>query len=62
MSVEYCEIDVEVTKETDEAILCDVGEDEPLWIPKSLISDESEYRKGKATTILVEAEWLAGVR
>lgn len=59
MSLEYCEVDVEVIRETDAAILCDVGNDEPVWIPKSQISDESEvYKAGQAGTLLV-AEWLA---
>jgi hypothetical protein len=50
----------ECTHETDLAIKCTVDDmDEPVWIPKSQIHDNSEvYKKGHEGDLIVTS-WLA---
>lgn len=50
--------DVEVKKETDKAILCDI-EGEEIWIPKSQISDDSEVYEEDTSGTLIISRWLA---
>lgn len=53
--IEECE----ATAETDKALLVSIDGDEPIWVPKSVIDDESEvYSKGHEGTLVV-AEWFA---
>ena len=50
--------DVTVKRETKEAILIEVDEEE-YWIPKSQIHDDSEvYRDGDEGDIII-SEWIA---
>ena len=58
-------VDVEIVKETDKAILAESEEiddatGEPsLWIPKSVISDESPiWREGEYGSLIIEG-WFA---
>jgi hypothetical protein len=52
--------DVTCTIETDNAILCRLGATgAEFWIPKSLISDDSEVYKLGTDGKLVIPEWLA---
>ena len=51
------EIAVKVLGETEKAYKVDFGGREPVWVPKSQISDECEER-GKITSIFIP-EWLA---
>lgn len=50
--------DVEVKHETEMAILCVVDGNE-VWIPKSIIHDDSEVFKAGTTGRLIIPEWLA---
>jgi len=51
--------DVEVIKETSDALLCIIN-DEEVWIPKSQIdSEESQILSDGDTGTLVITEWLA---
>lgn len=53
------EVYAECLAETPSAILVDVGEDKPVWIPKSQIDDASEVREKGDEGELVIPEWLA---
>ena len=44
--------------ETDKAICCEV-EDEEVWVPKSVIHDDSEVYRLDDTGTLVVPEWFA---
>lgn len=50
----------EAIVETDDALLVDAAEfDEPQWIPKSQIDDDSEvYEDGGKGTLII-SEWFA---
>lgn len=50
--------DVECKKETEMAILVEI-EDEEFWIPKSVISDDSEVHSEGDKGTLVVPEWFA---
>lgn len=56
MSAEV-EIAVEVRRETDKALLVFDGKQE-VWVPKSMITDQSEDERGNVETIFLP-EWLA---
>lgn len=60
-NTEVVEIDhVRCYKETDKAILVEIDDSgEEKWIPKSVISDDSEvYERGTEGTLVVH-EWFA---
>ena len=43
-----------------QALLCDVGLDDPVWVPQSLISQDSEvYKPDGETGVLIIPEWWA---
>ena len=43
MSDEYVEMDgAELEHRTDEAVLLDVGQDEPVWVPRSVCYQDDE--------------------
>ena len=49
--------DCEAKVETDSALLVDIDGDE-VWVPKSVIHDDSEvYEKGHEGTLVVESWW-----
>ena len=52
--------DVSCIKEMDKAVLCDCAEwDDPKWVPKSQVEEESEvYKKGTEGTLIV-SDWFA---
>lgn len=50
--------DVYAIKQTDKALLCQVGDDE-VWIPQSQIDDDSEVWKEGQEGMLVVSEWIA---
>ena len=45
-------------KETDKALLCDI-EGEEMWIPKSVIDDDSEVYKEDDEGTLIISDWFA---
>jgi hypothetical protein len=50
--------DVFVLHETPSAILCALPDDGEYWVPKSLLSDESEVQSsGDEGTLVVPAWW-----
>lgn len=50
--------DVEAVRETENALLCNIGGEE-VWIPKSQIHDDSEvFEEGHSGTLVIP-EWLA---
>lgn len=50
--------EVQCTKQTERAILC-VIEGEDVWVPQSLVHDDSEvYRQGDFGTLIVP-KWFA---
>lgn len=51
--------DVECTGETEMAICCLGLLDNPVWIPKSQIHDDSEVWKKGQTGALVITRWIA---
>lgn len=53
------EIAAEVVYETEDALKCNTGDPEHVWIPKSQIMDESEVWKDGDSGVLVIPEWLA---
>jgi hypothetical protein len=48
-----------IIRETEKAILCDVGKDKPAWIPKSMIDDDSEIREVGESGEITISEWFA---
>ena len=52
--------DCECIRATERAILCSIGDTgKELWIPQSLVQDESEvYRHGDTGTLVIPA-WFA---
>lgn len=54
----YVEVFAEVTAITDDALLLDVGDGKPVWMPKALVKDGNDYSPGDAGDIEV-AEWKA---
>lgn len=50
--------DVEVKHETDKALLVDI-EGEEVWIPKSVIDDDSEVYKSGTEGTLIIPEWFS---
>ena len=53
-----CFNEVEAIAETDKALLCLINNEE-VWIPKSVIGDDSEvYERGDVGKLVV-AEWFA---
>lgn len=52
------EIEGKVRRETDKAYLFDFGAKEPVWVPKSQISDESDPDDNGIISIFIP-EWLA---
>ena len=52
----YVEIDVTTKYETDKAVLFDTGNDEDVWVPKSVMEDWPSI--GDSSTALIE-EWFA---
>lgn len=59
-AIREVEIAVEVRRETDRAFLVFDGKTE-AWVPKSLVSDQSERDDGSIETIFVP-EWFATER
>jgi len=53
------EIAAEVLFETENAIKCDTGDPDPVWIPKSQIMEWSEVWGEGDSGVLVIPEWLA---
>lgn len=55
------ELDViDVVKETDAALCVELADrDEEVWIPKSVVSDDSEVWKEGDTGTMIIAEWFA---
>jgi len=55
--------DAKAVRETDDALLVEADEfDEPQWVPKSQIDDDSEvYKLGTDGTLIV-SEWFAEKR
>jgi len=52
--------DCEVVNETELAICVDIPEfDEEIWIPKSVVDDDSEVWEGGQKGRLVVQEWFA---
>lgn len=49
---------VRAIRETANALLC-VVDDQEMWIPKSQISDDSEVYEAGHTGTLIISEWLA---
>ena len=48
-----------IIRETEKAILCDVGKDKLVWIPKSTVDDDSEiWKVGESGEITIN-EWFA---
>ena len=58
MSDETFSADAEALRETDKALLCNI-EGEEVWVPKSLIHDDSEVysMKANAGTLIVPLWW-----
>jgi hypothetical protein len=61
---EYVEFeDVKCRVETDSAILCDFDSDDvfsaPIWVPKSIVHDDSEVYKKDTDGTLIIARWWA---
>ena len=56
---DYIEIDVMTKYETDAAVLFDTGDDEELWIPKSVMEDWPSI--GETGAAMVE-EWFAIIK
>lgn len=58
---EKARIYVIAVRESDKAIMCDVGrkDRQACWIPKSLIDDDSEVWKAGQSGDLVIPEWFA---
>jgi hypothetical protein len=54
---EYITIDGVIEHETDRAALVGVGEDKPIWIPKSLIESMDTDKEGLSS--IEVAEWFA---
>jgi hypothetical protein len=52
-------IDATAIRETEKAVLCDVGGEKPVWIPQSQIDDDSEVWKAGDAGILIVNEWFA---
>lgn len=50
--------DVTVKAETGKAILC-VVEEEDVWVPKSIIDDDSEVYKMGTEGVLIVPAWFA---
>lgn len=58
--VEYVEIECdEVKAETAMAVLLDLGEEEPKWVPKSLIDGGQDLHEGDCPGTVSIAEWWA---
>jgi hypothetical protein len=55
-SMDYVEIEGVIEHETDLAVLVSAGDDEPVWIPKSLIGSTETDKDGLST--LEVAEWF----
>lgn len=53
------EVPVEAVYETEDALKCDAGLDDFVWVPKKLIRDDSEVREQGDSGILVIPEWFA---
>lgn len=52
--------DVECTAESEKAILCKFPDrEEPLWIPKSQIDDDSEVYENDGSGKLIISHWIA---
>jgi hypothetical protein len=51
--------DAEAVKETDKALLCMLEGEEEVWVPKSVIHDDSEVYSMKANTgrLMVKGWW-----
>ncbi len=55
----YVHLDVdEILRETDGAFLLKIG-DEELWVPKSQISDASDYGEGDEDCTVSVTKWFA---
>lgn len=53
----------EAIQETDMALLCRIEGEDPIWIPKSVIHDDSEVYSMKSNTgCLVLLKWWAEER
>jgi hypothetical protein len=57
LACEYFD-DVEAIKETDLALLC-VVDGEEIWIPKSVIDNDSEVQEEGDSGVLSVKEWFA---
>lgn len=56
----YVHLDVQrILKETDRAFLLLLDDDEELWVPKSVISDEGDYNEGDANCTISIQQWFA---
>jgi hypothetical protein len=55
--MDYVEIEGVIEHETDLAVLVSTGDDDPVWIPKSLINLVTTEKDGSA--VLEVAEWFA---
>ena len=52
--------EVTVTVETDKALLCHIDDDSnrEMWVPKSVVHDDSEaWKKGDNGKLVVKAWW-----
>ena len=58
-SAELAKIPATAVRESERAILVDVGDRRNHWIPKSLIHDDSEVWKLGQSGELVVPEWFA---
>jgi len=60
MSAVHTIVNAEAIAETDKAVLVEAPElDEAIWVPKSVIDDDSEvYERGTEGDLIV-AEWWA---
>lgn len=51
--------DVKVLRETEKALLVLTNEDDEVWVPKSVVDDDSEvFQKDDEGTLIVQ-EWFA---
>jgi len=50
--------DVEIVRETSRALLCRI-EDREIWIPRSMVGEDSEINATGERGVLSIAEWLA---
>ena len=51
--------DVKVLRESEKALLCKTPEGAEVWVPKSVVDDESEVKEVHDEGTLVVQKWFA---